>query len=83
MMMMFVMSSADYHYATLLLGIAFGSLFQVLALLTLIFVFEEYLYSKAITTNNDFSPLKTSDLDSSTHSTVASERSDVSIEEEQ
>ena len=83
MIMMFIIISADYHYPTLLLGIAFGSLFQVLALLTLIFVFEEYLYSKAISTNNDFSPLKTSDLDSSTHSTVASERSDVSIEEEQ
>ena len=49
---MFVMSTADYHYATLLLlGMAFGSLFQVLALFTLIFVFEDYLYSKAITTN--------------------------------
>jgi hypothetical protein len=81
--MMLIIISADYYNATLLLGIAFGSLFQVLALLTLIFVFEEYLYSKAISTNNDFSPLTTSDLDSSTHSTVASERSDVSIEEEQ
>jgi len=40
------------HYATLLLlGMAFGSLFQVLALFTLIFVFEDYLYSKAITIN--------------------------------
>jgi len=48
---MFIMSTADYHYATLLLGMAFGSLFQVLALFTLIFVFEDYLYSKAITTN--------------------------------
>jgi hypothetical protein len=50
-MKMFVMSTSDYHYATLLLGMAFGSLFQVLALFTLIFVFEDYLYSKAITTN--------------------------------
>jgi hypothetical protein len=65
MMMMFVMSTADYHYATLLLGMAFGSLFQVLALLTLIFVFEDYLYSKAITTNEkSFHPLKTSDYGS-------------------
>ena len=82
MMMMFIILSADYRYAMVLLGIAFGSLFQVLALLILIFVFEEYLYSKAITTinGNSFSPLKTSDFDSSTHSTAASEQGNVIIE---
>ena len=71
MMMMFVMPSC---YTTLLLGMAFGSLFQVLSLFTLIFVFEDYVYSKAITTINDnnFSSLKTSDygsisLDSSSY----------------